>query len=253
MAKQVPQKKTFNFVIQLDSVDKWLIWLILLMSVIPLFVTKKDAQWILDFFEWLLIILIPAEFVLSIIKSHYLLPKAERERRYDALDNAFGAKFSLQSSIEYFTNDEIPTGVKKLGVNLFQNVFYTTRLSDRMMVRYFVKSSIFGITIIAMGIYGLKNSPIMLPFLQFMFSATVFGDLIKFLMYHRENNRILEEIKVSFQNSPNDSTILKEYFDYETNISWGQVLISNRVYTKYNDALEKEWQQVKTKYNLNGK
>jgi hypothetical protein len=63
----------------------------------------------------------------------------------------------------------------------------------------------------------------------------------------------LEEIKVLFQNSPNDSTILKEYFDYETNISWGQVLISNGVYTKYNDALEKEWQQVKTKYNLNGK
>ena len=229
MAKLVPQKKTFDYVTQLDTIGTWLIWLIFLMSVIPLFVTKKETQWVLDLVEWLLLIFIPLEFILSIINSHYLLPKAERKRRYDALDNAFGSSFSLQSSEEYFTNDEIPTGVKKFGVNLFQNVFFTTRLSDRMMVGYFIKSSIFGITLMAMGIYGLKNSPIMLPVLQFMFSATVFGDLIKFLMYHRENNRILEEIKVSFQNSPNESTILKEYLDYETNISWGQVLISNRV------------------------
>lgn len=247
MANLAPQKKTFNYVVQLNSVGSWLIWLIFILSVIPLFLANEESTWILDVIEWLLLIFIPAEFIVSIVKSHYLLPKAERERRYDAIDNAFGSSFSLQSSEEYFTNDEIPTGVFKFGVNLFQNVFFTTRLADKMMVGYIVKSSIFGATFIVMAIYGLKNSPIMLPVLQFIFSATVFGDLIKFLMYHRENNRILEELKVSFQNAPNESTVLKEYLDYETNLSWGQILISNSLYVKYNDALETEWQTIKQK------
>jgi L-asparagine transporter-like permease len=72
MAKLVPQKKTFDYVTQLDTIGTWLIWLIFLMSVIPLFVTKKETQWVLDLVEWLLLIFIPLEFILSIINSHYL-------------------------------------------------------------------------------------------------------------------------------------------------------------------------------------
>lgn len=253
MANKVPQKKTFDYVTLLDTFGTRLLWLIFTLSIIPLFVTKKETQWVLDFVECLLLIFIPAEFIMSIIKSHYLLPKAERDRRYDALDNAFGSPFSLQNSEKYFTNDEISAGSLKFGVNLFQNVFFTTRLADKMMIEYILKSSFFGIVFIFMAIYGLKNSPLMLPVLQFMFSATVFGDLIKFFMYHRENKRIWEKLKVIFQTSPKESTILKEYLDYETNISWGQILISNSLYVKYNDTLETEWQTIKQKFKLNGK
>ena len=181
------------------------------------------------------------------------MPKAEKKRRYDALDNSFGSAFSLQNSKEYFTNDEVEFGINKLGVNLFQNVFYTTRLSDKMMTSYIVKSSIFGVVFFIMAIYGLKNSPIMLPIFQFLFSAVIFGDLVKFLLFHRENNRILDELIVGFQTELNKTTILKEYLDYETNISWGQILICDKLFDKYDKTLEGEWQKLKQKFNINGK
>lgn len=253
MAKEVPQKKTFDYVVHLNSIGSWLIWIIFTLSLVPLFIPVDKDFYLLESLEWILLILIPIEFIISIIKTHYLMPKAERERRYDALDNAFGSNFSFQNSKEYFTNEEIPEGVFKFGVNLFQNVFFTTQLSSKMMMGFILRSSVFGSVFIIMAVYGLKNSPIMLPVLQFLFSASVFGDLIKFLLYHKENSRILEELKTAFHSSPSESIILKEYLDYETNISWGQVLISDRVFNKYNKTLEGEWQKIKLKYKLNGK
>src|SRR5690606_3146198 len=68
-----------------------------------------------------LICLFSVAYFLSDIISNYLFQLAEAKRRDDFFDNSLKTNYSEVNSNEYFTNDDISPGIKKMGINCFEN------------------------------------------------------------------------------------------------------------------------------------
>lgn len=254
MAKYTPQYNAFKALIITDKVSNYLIWIVFILALVPILLTNFVnciCIDVLNAIEYLNIALLLIGFILNSVKDYYLFPKAETKRRYDFIDNSFGSNFSLSQSDEYYTNDEVEKGNYKMAVNLFQDVFFTTSISKKMRVKAIMKSGIFSLVFIVMAIYGFKNSPLALPVLQLFFSAFILGDLIKLLLFINRNEHILDHLTTVFSSGNIDhSIILKNYVQYETNLSWAMILLDDKVFKKKNDSIEKKWQKVKTKYNI---
>lgn len=256
MAKYAPQFNTFQLVLKLDHLNKIMIWTVFTLSLCPYFFKKigwddSNSLNAIQIIEYVNIILLIIGFIINAIKDHHLFPLAENKRRKDLIDNAFSTKYSLKNSEEYYTNEEVKPGINKLGVNLFQNLFFTVTVAKSMRAKVIFKTSLFSIVFILMAIYGFKNSPLALPVLQILFSAFVLGDLIKLLLFIHRNEIILENIQQYFSETRNnDATILKSFVEYETNLSWASILLDGKVFKKINDQTEKEWQLIKEKYQI---
>lgn len=256
MAKYAPQYDTFQIVLKLDHINKFIVWAVFTLSLLPYFF--KQIGWdgsnsviAVQTIEYVNIILLIIGFILNAIKDYHLFPLAESKRRKDLIDNAFSTKYSLKNSEEYYTNEEVNPGINKLGVNLFQNLFFTVTVTKGMRAKVIVKSSLFLVVFILMAIYGFKNSPLALPILQILFSAFVLGDLIKLLLFIHRNEIILENIQQYFSEAQNnEATVLKSFVEYETNLSWASILLDGKVFNKINDQTEKEWQLIKEKYQI---
>ena len=257
MAKFVPQRDAFKWVLGLDKTSTIIIWIVFFLSLAPFVIDKFKLDLELtkitsEVIQITNIFLLVFGFVINAIKDYYLFPLAETIRRRDLMDNSFGSKYSIENSDEYYTNDEINEGISKLGVNLFQNVYFTTTISKKMRLKYIVKSGLFLVVFIWIAIYGLKNSVIALSVLQLMFSAFVFGDLIKLLFFVQRNQRILENMQSFFSgNNQTEAEIMKNFTEYETNLAWGMILLDEKIFNKYNDKTEEQWQKIKQKYGIN--
>lgn len=258
MPKFAPQQDVFKTVLQLDKISNWIIWIVFVLSIsvaiLPSIELEKEIDsYVIRVIEVTNIFLLIIGFTLTTIKDFYLFPKAETQRRRDYIDNSLGVNFSLKNSEQYYTNDEVKPGVYKMGVNLFQNVFFTTTISRKMQTAYITKSVIFIVVFVVLAVYGFKNSPLALPILQMLFSAFVLGDLIKLFLFMNKNSKILESLTAFFSSKNTDETIiLKNYIEYETNLAWAMILINDAIFNKYNESIEKDWQKIKTKYKLNG-
>ena len=257
MAKHAPQKKTFDLVKKLDKFIKINVWFVFILSIIPM-VINEVTIWddavkmnITRCVQVINVLLLVAGFIISAVKDYYLFPKAEFERRKDLIDNSFDTKYALKSSEGYFTNSEITSGVYKLGVNLFQNLLFTITVSKKMRPKAILKSVLFTILFFMISFWGFKDVPIALPFLQLLFSAFVFGDLIKLLLYVSKNEKILDDLQSVFANHQvTDASIYKCVLDYETNLAWGSLLLNDKIFNQINDETEEEWKIIKNKYQI---
>jgi hypothetical protein len=257
MAKYAPQKKTFDLVKRLNKFNKINIWIVFVLSILPLVINEIkscDPSMTLNIVTYIQVtnvLLLVGGFIISAIKDYYLFPKAEFERRKDLIDNSFDTKYTLKSSEEYFTNSEISAGVYKLGVNLFQNLLFTVTVSKKMRPKAILKSVLFIILFFLISFWGVKDVPIALPFLQLLFSAFVLGDLIKLLLYISKNEKTLDDVQNVFANNQvTDAAIYKCVLDYETNLAWGSLLLNDGIFNEINDETEEEWKVIKNKYQI---
>jgi hypothetical protein len=258
MARYSPQFNAFKLVLKFDKINFYLTWSAFILALVPIIIDQfdlikknnEDVKTIIEIFSMIVIL---AGFIIVSIKDFYLFPKAETKRRHDFIDNGLGVTFSLRNSEDYYTNNDLTPGMYKLGVNLFQNVYFTTLISKKMRPKHIWKASSFAGVFILIAIYGLKNSPIALPILQFLFSASILGDLIKLLLFVNRNEKILDQVKTFFSAGvKNESIILKNYIEYETNLAWGMILLDDTIFNKYNTETEQEWQAIKNRYNIHG-
>lgn len=78
----------------------------------------------------------------------FVLAFAEKAKRKDLFDNAFGTKLAVKNSEGYYTNTGLPPGVYKLGVNNYESCFFTYRILKndlwQNVTRVIIGSVLFG-------------------------------------------------------------------------------------------------------------
>lgn len=260
MAKSVPQKNDFKLIGKLSRTNRYLFFAIILFSAIPVissYLVKPEFKEIIRDTALLfnLIALVVYHIILFIIEFS-LVPVAEKKRRSDMFDNAFGTKLNFKESEGYFTNDSTPKGTKKLAVNLFQNCFWSSSISKKMIGPVILKTVVVSVVILVLAFWGFKNVILVIPVLQIFFSVFVLKGMIKLILFSRECDRILEELKELFDNQDNYphakflGRVIKAYNDYETNIARSMVQLNSKVFKRMNDTLETEWSEIKKKYKI---
>lgn len=254
MAIFAPHQINFKTVEKIGAINGALLLALLAVSfivVLDKIQTYPNLHYWLNFFYfWLIIAYAISDYLLTF----YFFPEAENVRRRDFFQNSFGNKFIDDPSVGYFTNDSLPKGVYKMGVNLFENLFFTTAISKEMAKKELLKSAGFSTAFALFAFEGFsRTEKFSLPFLQTFLSITILGGAAKILFFYSKNKALLEKARELFTGIPFKSKpaeyvgyCLKLYADYEANLAWGGILLDGKVYKKLNPILSKQWEKVKS-------
>jgi hypothetical protein len=263
-----PQFDAFWWVLKFKDISEIIFWFILVVSLSSIITSESPTRQLLDekaeqtpiitsILFGTQIVLMMVFAILNMILEYYLIPSAEKIRRNDFIDNSFGSTLNISSSENYFTNNGIEKGIYKASVNLFENCLFSMNISKKMLIYEVIKTSLFVLILIPMAIYGFKNAQISLPLLETFLSVNVIGKLIKLFIYKHNCKACFEKLKEmveipDFKKNPNKyiDKFLSCYSAYETNISWGSIVLSGRIYNKLNPKLSKEWEEIKIKKSI---
>jgi len=258
MAEFSPHTDIYKIKNRLENINKFIFWLTLLLSVFPILFAEFYTEYkFVDLINIFNIIGISLFFIIEILNEFILLPLADNKRRDDFIDNSFGSKFSIRSSIDYYDNQEIENGIYKAAVNQFENCFFTYSLVKISTVSKIVIPTTMLIIMSIIAYYGFSQVPFALTILQAFFSANILGDLVKHLILMNRLANIQDSWLQLFQNiefkqyvlnfQPH---ILRFWLQYETLHSKINANISSRVFEKNNARLTEDWNNLKTKYNI---
>lgn len=188
--------------------------------------------------------------IIYIIISGYtdiiLKNKAENELRKTMIANSFGINITTTRSEEYYTNQVKPS-IKKLGVNNFESVLYTNKITEKMLLKKVIKM-IFIVVMWIIVITQIDNIEIIALLTQIIFSADILLDLIKITYYHI-NVKILYDnfykIFVTDGYQEKDIPIIVEYvMEYECIKSYCHIILPNSIFDKEKEEVEKLWNQI---------
>ena len=253
MAKYSPQTNYFEISQKLSDFYNGVYWAIFISSIIAT-VFKLDA--IIDYLGVGAIVLLA---VLESISQDFKL-RAEKVRRKDFIDNSFGTKFVHDSSEEYYDNDEIDYGMKKMIANLFENSYFSFNVSKEMFRRCLPMNLLFFIGIIVLSIFGFSRNQFAIPILQLFLSKYFLLNILNTYRFRNEVENIFEELKGLcsdlYKNSKLDSSeirFIKILIDYEVLIAETNIRLDTKVFNRMNQKLTSEWDALKKKYLMEEK
>jgi hypothetical protein len=189
---------------------------------------------------------ISVTYLLADIIQGYIFFMAERCRVLDFLDNSLGSKFSHRNSEGYFSNDNIPVGVFKMGVNGFENAFFTMSVTEVMLRGILVKGLI--LFFLFLGIFVTESSSLFSVIAQSALVASIIWNGIKLVILHQRTTQIFNDYKIIFATAltPDvDSLIIKNVLLYDKTLSWAGVILHVNVFQNLNSELSVQWEKIK--------
>lgn len=172
--------------------------------------------------------------------------KSENELRKTMISNSFDVNITTTKSEGYYTNKVEPS-IKKLGVNNFESILYTNKITEKMILKKVIKI-FFIIAMWIIVITQIDNIEIIALLTQIVFSADILLDLIKTIYYHI-NVKVLYnnfyKIFVTDGYREKDIPIIIEYvMEYECLKSYSHIILPNSIFDKEKEELEKIWNRI---------
>lgn len=199
-------------------------------------------------------LLIAAYAVLE-FAAGYRLSNAERDRRLDFLDNAFGTRYAGQTSIGYFTNQDLRPGIYKCLVNCFENSCHTLAIVQAMLPREVFKSALVAAVFVFTAALG-ERELIRLAF-ELPLAAVILQDAIKLFLFKNRLEHNQELMRILFNDmrgKPFDenrlAAAMRDILGYETIISWASIKLDSKLFDKHWASLAQNWELIKTEYDV---
>lgn len=172
--------------------------------------------------------------------------KAENELRRTMISDSFGINITITKSEGYYTNRAEPS-IKRLGINNFESVMYTNRITEKMILKKVIKI-LFIMIMWLIVITQIENMEIIALLTQIIFSADILLDLIKTIYYHMNVKELYNnfyKIFVTDGYQEKDIPIIIEYvMEYECLKSYSHIILPNSIFDKEKEDLEKMWNQI---------
>lgn len=204
--------------------------------------------------EVILVLLLIGNFIWDQYINNYF-DDIENIRKKDFIDNSFGTKKSLENSNGYYSNDEQKYGIKKMGVNLFENCYFTSNISKIMVTKRLKNDIIICILLfISLAIKFTLGYSAIIPMIQIILSKEFLLESYNLRIYNKQINTILTEL-CNFYSSINKKAI-KELepeligilVRYEGILSSHKIILDDDIFNENNERLSKEWAKLKNKY-----
>jgi hypothetical protein len=216
---------------------------IIVSSVLSIILVAMSSDWSQDDYiiKALNAINCAAIFLVFLFETlfNYFFYIAGTAKRLDFIDNSLGTDFTDSKSQEYFSNDKLPKGIFKMAVNCFENSFFTSQVSSKMLVTSWIK-------VIAVVLMFQLSLPIMMAqnvVRLTQFSTRISGIYQSFLV-------LFNDIKQSKSHNTKEPEMLKLIMDYQTTLSWGGILLDSKIFNSINPKLSKDWEEIKKKYEI---
>ncbi len=185
------------------------------------------------------------------VLSNVLLNRAELERRKRFIDNGLGTKLTELKDPGYFSNDSISEGIHKLGVNCFENSFFTSRISGRMLVPASIQA--IGLLFLTVLVALYADRQVLSAVLQLALPCTIVHQLVRLTMLHFQVKHIYNEFRRIYHNSQyqtRDSLVVSNIIFYESTLAWASVRLDSKLFKKLNTELSSEWERIKKELGI---
>ncbi|OGM30084.1 hypothetical protein A2801_03165 [Candidatus Woesebacteria bacterium RIFCSPHIGHO2_01_FULL_41_10] len=155
MAKSTPQDKYFRYTKLFNRSSSWLLVITVILPILNAVITNSTIDSLLNLINFgVMVVYAGATF----FGTFHLLPESENIRRSDYFHNTFGIPTTDDSSEEYFTNDDIERGFYKMAVNMFENCFFSLKVSSEMLLRSMIKMLVFVLILIYFAYMAFKTT-----------------------------------------------------------------------------------------------
>jgi len=251
----VPFKSDFKKAKKLDAFNNKLMYISTVLLIIGS-VLKSIPAINVAVSSWIEIpnaVLIFAIFVLGLIVD-YIYRNAETLRRIDLVDNSFGTRLSENKSKDYYTNDYIEFGFKKIGINNFESAFFTYRILKESINKERFKAGAISFLFFLFAICGYEK--ILILILQLSIPFTLISRLYKTEVLYCCSKSVYDNYRSIFDKAKElcetkfHAEIVKNLLVYESNLAWSCILLDDATYLRMNETLSAEWDNIKVRYNL---
>lgn len=254
MTKKVPYKNDFKLVEGNELISQFILYTSVAISVITLLIDngnyvqdKKPTLLFLNSFNCILAI---AYFVSDMV-CNYLFQAAEAKKRNDFFDNSLQTYLSEENSEGYFSNDHLSPGIKKMGVNCFENAFFSKSVANKMLKPILIKSALVLILFLCVALF--TNHELLNFFLQLVLPFTIIQQTIRFIIYTHRLEAIVNKFQYIFSSTTDGQQtqlIIHNMTSYESNQAWACIKLDSKLFDKMNDALSEKWERIKHKYGI---
>ena len=244
MTRIVPHQQIFD---RAKSFDKWgniIIYLSSILSVALIFLGPPYNKVIVALNA------VNCVFITVIVVFdalfNYIFFEADKAKRLDFIDNSMGTDFSGARSQGYFTNENLAAGLYKMAVNCFENSFFSSQISAKMITAAWVKFVLILIIFVfsaALGEQKIVNLlfQLSLPILLFQQALKITLFYIRVTSTYESFLRLFNDFKQQGNNQGKDPEILKIILDYQTTLAWGAIPLSDKLFNKNNNIKFREF------------
>ena len=256
MVRVVPHKKHFDELLKLEKIESKFFWSSFIFTVIIQIINmiSKESFHLDRLSNGISICLLIILFVFDIKIDKYR-QSAEKERKLDFIDNSLGSKYCVNTSENYYDNDDLDNGIYKLLINLYQNAF-DTKNNLELMIRKSEKYSLLCFALLAvLAILGLFNSAIVVSILQLFLSKEILMKKFTLENYLKNVTEVYNEITTLLSCGLDikkmkdiNAKVIILLIKYESSIASSKIELDERIFKENNVKWEREWLEIKEKY-----
>jgi hypothetical protein len=232
---------------------------IIVSSVLSIILVAMSSDWSQDDYiiKALNAINCAAIFLVFLFETlfNYFFYIAGTAKRLDFIDNSLGTDFTDSKSQEYFSNDKLPKGIFKMAVNCFENSFFTSQVSSKMLVTSWIKVIAVVLIFVFSAAWGERQ--IVLTLFQLSLPIMMAQNVVRLTQFSTRISGIYQsflvlfnDIKQSKSHNTKEPEMLKLIMDYQTTLSWGGILLDSKIFNSINPKLSKDWEEIKKKYEI---
>lgn len=175
---------------------------------------------------------------------------AEKAKRRDLFDNAFGTKLAVKNTEGYYTNTGLPPGVYKLGVNNYESCFFTYRILKNDLWQNVVRVLV--IIILFLLVAFIPDKSWLVLFIQLSLPLVIVQESVRYFVTLYSLNSILDDYWKLFEKACEirKADLLYSISNYTSTLAIGRIILSERTYNKLNQKLSIEWSEIKKNLNI---
>lgn len=240
-----------SFSLTISAVIVFILWLVSLFE-IPANI-KDYIPVITDILKVISYISMLAYIGLSLI-SKIIFAGAEKVKREDLIDNSFETVYGNEKSTNYYNNDDVQKGIKRLAFNAHESSFHTENTLRLMLLNKIVRY-LFFVTPFILSIFFESGQEVVRLLFEIAIPIEMTVFLITLLRYWIEVRNINERFKIELLNiggreineSEHPKLILPvlEYYNVK---SWASINLDKKIFDEYRDKLSQLWMKRKANY-----
>lgn len=244
----------FSWAGKLSSCGQSLLWIAALIVVIGMVWPTTTINW--KYWNQVIVLeaLLLTAYSLLTLGSSIANFFARKKKINDVVDNAFGTEIGIDHSENYFDNEEIKEGTKKLLYNTAESCFFSYRELKSMVGNVCFKTFL-PFAILLVGLLINKTEVIMAIFrISAIFVLLIQAIQFFVTLFQLEIllSRMLDTIKHKIGSTAQFNAECINYaLEYETVMVWYGVKIPDKVYLKLNEQLTSEWENLKNTFLVN--
>lgn len=254
MNKKVPFKNTFNIAKKWDKISTCLLYISTVLLIVNFILSKYTniSTSIICGIEIINCLTIILFYVVEFIVD-YIHFGAETHRREDFVDDSFKSLIAENRTENYYTNEDLNPGIYKMGINNFESCFFSYNIAKEGLPCLWIKTIFLSLLFVFIGINGYRE--VLIFVIQLSVPIRLLQQSIKHTLFVSRLKNVLDRYRSLFSRLRNhskkkndNSEIIRDILEYETTISWANILLNEKTYNQKNTNLSAEWQKLKQEY-----